>query len=166
MRLALAMTLALGCGAKDEGDSALSAVGTATGGTATGGTATGGTTGTATGGATDDCTPNPSDPTMYVIVGFWNEDPTCSGEPMITNAFPVSPDAPCYCWPGNSGENSADSFSCDPSTNSFTYTQYNSLTCGLDDNTPTEKTAYTDRCEQDIPENLYAKIVDYGACGA
>jgi hypothetical protein len=111
-----------------------------------------------------DCLPNPSDPTQYVIVGFWNGDPQCAGDPIMTNAFPVEADAPCYCWPGNSGENSADGFACDPSANSFTYTQYNSLSCGEGDNTPTVKTTYTDQCTQDIPMNLYSKIVDYGAC--
>lgn len=116
--------------------------------------------------AEETCSPNATDPSQYVIVGFWNNDPTCSGEPMITNAFPVSASAGCYCWPGNSGENSADTFSCDPSNNSFTYTQYNTLTCGVGDDTPTAKTSYTDRCEQDIPGNLYSKIVDYGACGS
>ena len=115
--------------------------------------------------ASESCEPNPTDPTQYVIVGFWNEDPTCSGEPMVTNAFPVEDDAGCYCWPGSSGENSADTFVCDPDDQSFTYTQYNSLTCGVDDDTPTVKTSYTDACMQDIPDNLYAKIVDYGACG-
>ena len=112
----------------------------------------------------DACPVNPEDPTQFVIVGFW-EDPDCGGEPMITNAFPVEPDAPCYCWSGNSGENSGDTFTCDPETESFTYTQYNSLTCGDGDTSPTVKTVYTDSCEQDIPSNIYAKIVDYGACG-
>ena len=111
----------------------------------------------------DDCPVNPDDPTKYVIVGFWKTT-DCSGDPETTNAFPVEGNAPCYCWPGNSGENSADTFSCDPDTNSFTYVQYGSLTCGQDDNTPTSKTVYTDRCEQDIPPTLYARIVDYGAC--
>ena len=128
-----------------------------------GGRATG--TAGSQGGETGDCEPNPSDPALYVIVGFWNEDPTCSGDPIKTNAFPVGSGEGCYCWPGSSGQNSADSFSCDPSSNSFTYTQYNSLTCGAGDNTPTVKTTFTDRCEQDIPANLYSKIIDYGACG-
>jgi hypothetical protein len=150
------MVLALGCGSKDADDSAIE---TTDATSATGSSEPSGS-------ATDDCTPNPTDPTQYVVVGFWNNDPTCSGEPMITNAFPVAQGAPCYCWPGNSGENSADTFVCDPTTNSFTYTQYNSLTCGVDDDTPTVKTSYTDRCEQDIPENLYAQIIDYGACGS
>ena len=83
---------------------------------------------------------------------------------MIENAFPVVQDAPCYCWPGNSGENSADTFSCDTEAMTFTYTQYNTLTCGEGDNTPTVKTIYSDKCEQDIPENLYSKIIDFGAC--
>lgn len=115
---------------------------------------------------TDSCQPNPDDPTQYVVVGFWDNDPSCSGEPMITNSFPTDASADCYCWPGNSGENSADSYTCDADAGSFTYTQYNSLSCGEGDDTPTVKTVYTDRCEQDIPGNLYAKIVDFGACGA
>ena len=117
-----------------------------------------------TSGSESDCEPNPEDPSAFVIVGFWDEDDSCSGEPMITNAFPVDNSAACYCWPGNSGSNSADDFECQPSNNSFSYTQYNSLTCGEGDNTPVSKTVYTDACEQDIPANLYAKIVDYGAC--
>ena len=116
------------------------------------------------GGDDGSCEPNPTDPSHFVVVGFWNNDPSCTGEPMITNSFPVTADAGCYCWPGNSGSNSADSFSCDTSAQSFTYTQYNSLTCGDGDNTPTVKTAYVDQCTQDIPQNLYKKIVDFGAC--
>ncbi len=111
--------------------------------------------------ATEGCDANATDPTRYVIVGFWDEDPTCSGDPMITNAFPVEAEADCYCWAGNSGENSADTFVCDPDEQSSTYTQYNSLTCGADDDTPTIKTGFTDACLHDIPDNLYAKIVDY-----
>lgn len=112
-----------------------------------------------------DCLPNETDPSQFVIVGFWNGDPTCSGDPIKTNAFPVGSDDPCYCWPGNSGMNSADSFMCDAGAGSFTYTQYNSLTCGAGDDTPTEKTTFIDSCTQDIPMNLYSKIVDFGACG-
>ena len=84
----------------------------------------------------------------------------------MTNAFPVTPDAGCYCWPGSSGENSADRFSCNREQRSFTYTQYGSLTCGEDDNTPTEKTVYTERCEQDIPPTLYSRIINFEACEA
>ena len=115
---------------------------------------------------TGECLPNDTDPTQFVIVGFWNDDPSCSGEPMMTNAFPVREEAGCYCWPGQSGENSADGFVCDPDASGFAYVQYNSLTCGEGDDTPTEKTTYLDQCTQDIPQNLYSKIVDYGACGA
>lgn len=98
-----------------------------------------------------------------VTVGFWEND-TCSGEPMIVNSFPIEQDAPCYCWPGNSGENSADSFTCNDDGESFTYVQYNSLTCGDGDNSPTTKTVYTTSCEQDTPSTIYAMIVDYSAC--
>ncbi|MFT4974158.1 MAG: hypothetical protein ACI8S6_000040 [Myxococcota bacterium] len=91
-----------------------------------------------------------------VVVGFWDND-QCSGEPVATNSFPVDGDAECYCWPGSSGENSADSFTC--GDDSFTYTQFNSLTCGEDDDSPAVKTVYTDRCEQDIPPTLYLSLV-------
>ena len=98
-----------------------------------------------------------------VTVGFW-ETEDCSGEPVTTNSFPIEPDADCYCWPGHSGENSADSFSCNDGDGSFTYTQYGSLECGAGDDSPTEKTVYTTSCEQDMPPTLYAMILDYSAC--
>ena len=116
------------------------------------------------GSSSDSCDPNPTDASQYVIVGFWKTT-DCSGDPIITNAFPVGQSDPCYCWPGNSGENSADTFVCDAAAQTFTYTQYNSLTCGADDDTPTVKTVYTTECHQDIPPTLYSKIVDFGACG-
>lgn len=115
--------------------------------------------------SSEDCPVNPEDPSKYVIVGFWSTD-DCSGDPIATNSFPVEPTAECYCWPGNSGENSAEDFRCNPDEQSFTYTQYGSLTCGADDPTPTEKTVYMDQCKQDIPPTIYAKIIDYGACAA
>ena len=145
----------------DEGTGGVDATGEGDGGMD--GETTAATDGGAEGG--DDCLPNETDPTQYVIVGFWNGDPSCSGDPIQTNAFPVQSDAPCYCWPGNSGMNSADGFMCDPQAGSFTYIQYNSLTCSAGDDTPTEKTTFLDSCTQDIPMNLYSKIVDFGACG-
>ena len=102
--------------------------------------------------------------TDRVVVGFWSND-DCSGEPMITNSFPVDPAAECYCWPGNSGENSADSFTCNDD-GSFTYVQYNSLTCGAGDDSPTTKTVYTTECTEDIPPTLRSMILDDTACGA
>ena len=98
-----------------------------------------------------------------IIVGFWeNED--CSGDPVTTNSFPIDPTAECYCWPGHSGENSADSFSCNDGDGSFTYIQYGSLDCGISDDTPTSKTVYTTECTEDIPPTLSSKIIDYTAC--
>jgi len=97
-----------------------------------------------------------------VTVGFWDTE-DCSGEPIAINSFPVDPAASCYCWPGNSGENSADTFACN-ADGSFTYTQYNSLDCGVSDSSPTEKTVYSTRCEQDIPPTIYAMIIDDTAC--
>ncbi|MCO4763139.1 MAG: hypothetical protein KC502_16600 [Myxococcales bacterium] len=107
------------------------------------------------------CTKNPDDPTRYVTVGFWKTT-DCSGDPIQTNAFPIAADAPCYCWPGSAGENSAYKFSCDAKAKSFTYTQHTTLTCsGGNNNT---KTVYTDKCVQDVPPTLYARIIDFKAC--
>ncbi len=111
--------------------------------------------------ADDDCIKNADDPARYVTVGFWTTT-DCSGTPTSTNAFPVVNDAPCYCWPGHSGENSASQFSCDTTASSFTYKQHTTLTCsGGNSNT---KTVYTDKCVQDVPPTLYAKIIDFQAC--
>mgnify|MGYP001226162792 CR=1 FL=1 len=109
----------------------------------------------------ESCTVIP-DGENRVVVGFW-ETEDCSGEPVKTNSFPIDQNASCYCWPGHSGENSADSFQCN-SDGSFTYTQYGSLDCGISDDSPTEKTVYTDTCEQDIPPTIYAKIIDNSPC--
>ena len=98
-----------------------------------------------------------------VQVGFW-DNANCSGEPMITNSFPIEPDADCYCWPGNSGANSADSFACDPDAKTVTIVQYNSLTCGAGDDTPTTKTFHLNECKQDMPPTLFARVVDMGPC--
>ena len=107
------------------------------------------------------CDKNAEDPARYVTVGFWKTT-DCSGAPISTNFFPVTSDAPCYCWPGSSGDNSAFKFSCDVSAKSFTYTQHTTLTCnGGNTNT---KTVYTDQCVQDVPPTLYAKILNYQAC--
>ena len=100
--------------------------------------------------------------TDRVVVGFWERD-DCSGDPVATNSFPVDASADCYCWPGNSGENSADTFTCN-ADGSFTYTQYGSLDCGLSDDSPTPKTVYTTDCQQDIPPTIYAMILDNSAC--
>ena len=98
-----------------------------------------------------------------IVVGFWDND-DCSGDPLTTNSFPVDAVADCYCWPGNSGENSADTFTCNDD-GSFTYTQYGSLDCGISDDTPTEKTVYTNICTEDIPPTLSSMIIDATACG-
>jgi len=113
------------------------------------------------------CIVNPLDTTQYVIVivivGFWTTS-DCSGDPVAQNAFPGAKDAPCDCWPGHSGENSADTFVCDAAAKTFTYTQFNSLTGGAGDTTPTVKTVTMD-CKQDIPPTLSPRIVNFGACG-
>lgn len=109
----------------------------------------------------DGCDKHAADATRYVLVGFWKTT-DCSGDPIETNAFEVKADAPCYCWPGGSGENSAHKFSCDVDAKSFTYTQHTTLTCsGGNSNV---KTVYTDKCVQDVPPTLYAKILDFSAC--
>ena len=112
--------------------------------------------------STGTCNKNNPDATKYVTVGFWKTS-DCSGEPVNTNSFPIANDAPCYCWPGNSGKNSANKFSCNTANNSFTYSQYTNLTCATGGN-GSVKTTFTDKCTQDIPPTIYSKIVDYSAC--
>jgi hypothetical protein len=99
----------------------------------------------------------------YVTVGFWN-DPTCSGSPVSTNRFPVHyGDTQCYSWPGRSGENSASRFSC--GANSFSYTQWTTLTCSGGQNPPgTRKTSNMTDCTQDFPPTLYARVLDFNGC--
>lgn len=109
------------------------------------------------------CAPNKPDSTRYAKIGFWKTT-DCSGDPIKTNEYPINDTAGCYCWPGNSGENSADSFSCDATAKTVTIVQYNSLTCGAGDNTPTSKTFHLDECRQDIPPMLYSKVLDMGPC--
>jgi len=110
------------------------------------------------------CPKNPDDASKYVIVGFWKTK-DCSGDPIQTNAFPVDNSAGCYCWPGNSGKNSAKAFSCDAKANSFTYTQFTNLTCEPNSTSSGRvKTSYTDKCVQDYPPVLYAKITNFSAC--
>ena len=115
---------------------------------------------TASAGDGGACKVNAASPAKYVRIGFW-KTADCSGDPISTNNFPVDGNAPCYCWPGHSGENSANGFKCDRANNSFTYTQYVSLTCS---GNPTVKTSYTTKCLQDVPPTLYAKVLDLTAC--
>ena len=98
-----------------------------------------------------------------VIIGFWTTS-DCSGDPVNTNSFPVEPTADCYCWPGHSGENSAQAFSCNGGDGSFSYDQYVSLDCATSGATATTKTSWSTACEQDIPPTLYSRILDYSAC--
>ncbi|MSO84085.1 MAG: hypothetical protein EXQ53_12460 [Acidobacteria bacterium] len=118
---------------------------------------------------TPNPSPNPS-PTLpttgaerYVTVGFWT-DPTCGGPPASTNRFPVHyGDSQCYTWPGRSGENSASRFSC--GRDSFSYTQWTTLTCSGGQNPPgTRKTSTLTDCTQDVPPTLYARVVDFSGC--
>jgi len=101
--------------------------------------------------------------TPLVTIGLWKTD-DCSGDMIGTISFPVDyADQQCYSWPGHSGENSATNFVC--GDNSFSYTQWTSLTCSggqrLDG---TRKTVYTDKCQQDVPPTLYSKIIDFSGC--
>lgn len=102
-------------------------------------------------------------PERYVTVGFWTDN-TCSGAPVSTNRFPVHfGDTQCYTWPGRSGENSASRFSC--GSNSFSYTQWTTLTCSGGQNPAgTRKTDTVTDCTQDVPPTLYARILDFSGC--
>ena len=167
----LSLALGTACASKD--------VAKASAGSSTDVTAAGDTGAAADGGSTTDaapqaidyagesnvgaCAPHSRDTTRYAVVGFWKSS-DCSGEPIKTNSFPINSTAGCYCWPGNSGENSADSFTCDPGAKTVTIVQYNSLTCGEGDDTPTPKTFHLNECKQDMPPTLYARVVDMGPC--
>ncbi|MGK0362383.1 MAG: hypothetical protein ACI9U2_004704 [Bradymonadia bacterium] len=109
------------------------------------------------------CALNPQDASRYAVVGFWRSD-DCSGDPIATNAFPINSTAACCCWPGNSGENSADGFECDPDARTVSLVRYNSLNCGDGDNTPTVKVFHVDDCRQDIPPTLCSRVIDLGPC--
>jgi len=120
---------------------------------------------------TQPLAPTPSAPLpatgteRYVIVGFWN-DPACAGPPVNMNRFPVHyGDTQCYTWPGRSGENSASRFSC--GRESFSYTQWTTLTCSGGQNPPgTRKTHTMTECTQDFPPTLYGRILDFSGCAA
>ena len=129
---------------------------------------TGGSVGGSTGGATGGtgggaCELHSIDATKYVIIGFWDAatSPDCTGDPIAQNAFPIDDSDGCYCWPGHSGENSADHFVCDKAAGSFTYDQYTSLTCGASN--ATTKTT-TSECAPDVPASLKSKLIDMSAC--
>ena len=108
-------------------------------------------------------TPASSESERYVTVGFWN-DPACGGAPVAMNRFPVHyGDTRCYSWPGRSGENSASRFTC--GTDSFSYTQWTTLTCSGGQNPPgTRKTSNMADCTQDFPPTLYARVLDFSGC--
>jgi len=108
-------------------------------------------------------TPASSESERYVTVGFWN-DPACGGAPVAMNRFPVHyGDTRCYSWPGRSGENSASRFTC--GTDSFSYTQWTTLTCSGGQNPPgTRKTSNMTDCTQDFPPTLYARVLDFSGC--
>ena len=99
----------------------------------------------------------------FVTVGFW-QDPTCSGTPTGTTAFPVNfGDTKCFTWTGRSGENSASRFSCGDQT--FYYTQWTTLTCsGGQVPEGTAKTVNITGCTQGVPVAQYARILDFSGC--
>ena len=101
----------------------------------------------------------------YVTIGFWT-DSTCSGAPASTNRFPVHyGGTQCYSWPGRSGANSASRFACGP--NSFSYTQWTTLTCSGGQNPGgTRKTDTLTDCTQDVPPTLFARIIEFSGCAA
>jgi len=125
----------------------------------------GGDGGAAAGPQAPTAVPNPVSTELerYVTIGFWN-DPACGGAPVATNRFPVHyGDTGCYTWPGRSGENSASRCAC--GKDSFSYTQWTTLTCSGGQNPPgTRKTTNTTDCTQDFPPTLYARVLDLSGC--
>ncbi len=105
----------------------------------------------------------PTSADRFVTVGFWQE-PTCSGAPGNTAAFPVSfGNDRCFSWPGRSGENSASQFSCGSGT--MSYTQWTTLTCsGGQVPAGTRKTVTLTGCTQGVPPTQYMRIIDNSGC--
>lgn len=103
--------------------------------------------------------------TPLVTIGIWKTD-DCSGDTEMTITLPANyADQQCYTWAGNSGENSATNFSC--GDNSFSYTQWTTLTCSGGYNPEgTDKTVYTTECQQDVPPTIYSRIIDFSGCTA
>jgi hypothetical protein len=137
----------------------------------------------------------------HVVIGYWEQtkdytpnpdDNPCSGEPTMKIAYPVDAKQTggCYSWKhwtsrDSFNGNSAKLFSCSTkeskkdkqlNNNSFTFTQWTSLTCSNDDTSPqgdsgivpnpegNQKTAWTKKCCQDMPKNLYSQVLNYDGC--
>ncbi len=47
---------------------------------------------------------------------------------------------------------------------SFKLTQWTNLTCGGDAENIDHKTAWTTKCCQDAPDNLYAQVLNFSGC--
>ncbi|MEI7740642.1 MAG: hypothetical protein WCJ99_18125 [Betaproteobacteria bacterium] len=105
----------------------------------------------------------PIGPERHVTVSFW-QDPTCSGAPNATTAFPLHySEGQCFSSPGRSGENSVSNFSC--GQDSFSYTQWTTLTCsGGQVPAGTRKTVTVAGCTQGVPPTQYARITDFSGC--
>eukprot|EP00484_Ammonia_sp_Unknown_P027547 CAMPEP_0197034768 /NCGR_PEP_ID=MMETSP1384-20130603/12756_1 /TAXON_ID=29189 /ORGANISM="Ammonia sp." /LENGTH=191 /DNA_ID=CAMNT_0042464723 /DNA_START=12 /DNA_END=584 /DNA_ORIENTATION=+ len=71
-------------------------------------------------------------------------------------------DQHCYQWPGNSGQNSMNSGTCNTTLSSFTYNQWTNCECS---GTPGAiKTVYTSKCTVDIPSSICQMLTDNTAC--
>jgi hypothetical protein len=105
----------------------------------------------------------PIGPERYVTVAFW-QDPTCSGAPNVTTAFPLHYGVgQCFSSPGRSGENSVSNFLC--GQDSFSYTQWTTLTCsGGQVPAGTRNTVTIAGCTQGVPPTQYARITDFSGC--
>lgn len=87
--------------------------------------------------------------------------PACSGDPIAQNAYPIDDTEGGHCWPGHSGESSAQRFECDSAPGTFAYDQYTNLTCGGE---ATHEEPSTTECRVDVPATLHSKIMDMGVC--
>ncbi|WP_444996611.1 multicopper oxidase family protein [Aliikangiella sp. IMCC44359] len=108
-----------------------------------------------------------------IVVGFWQQtkdsstqetDNPCAGEPHFKIAFPVEyGNDKCYAWKhwdinGKAHENSASRFHC--KNGKLEYTQWTTYTCSGGINSKgTIKEASITQCKQDIPPELYSKLL-------
>ncbi len=102
-------------------------------------------------------------PRWVTISRYDNAD--CTGTPVIEQTLPAHYGSECcYATTGHEGhENSSTHFTC--GQDSFTYTQWTSLTCS-DGQVPagTVKTYTLTGCTEDTPPGMWGRVTDFSGC--
>ena len=88
----------------------------------------------------------------------------CDIAPAIKEGYYAVADATnhCYQWPGNSGENSMQSGTCNVEDQTFTYDQWTNCDCSGE--MGARKTVPVVGCVIDNPPVLCQTVIDYSAC--